>query len=186
MNRFARVVLGYHGCTSALAGDLVMGKTAIDQWEPSRKSYDWLGNGIYFWEHGPRRAQEWSLSHGRDGGVVGAVIQLGRCLDLADTQFTDLLPLAYDSIRNLYAEKGWPLPKNEKGNNALDCLVINAVVVQLGEPGFQTVRCPFLEGDKAFPDSTILRESHIQIAVIDTDCILGVFRPNITTQGVFL
>lgn len=43
---------------------------------------------------------------------------------------------------------------------------------------FRTVRCPFLEGESAFPGSRILKESHVQIAVRDTACILGVFRPN--------
>jgi hypothetical protein len=42
----------------------------------------------------------------------------------------------------------------------------------------QTVRCPFLEGKRAFPGSGIFRESHVQLAVRDKSCILGVFRPN--------
>jgi hypothetical protein len=63
---------------------------------------------------------------------------------------------------------------------ALDCLVINELVARGNEFGnpFQTVRSPFLEGETAFPGSAILKESHIQISVLDSSCILGVFRPN--------
>jgi hypothetical protein len=42
---------------------------------------------------------------------------------------------------------------------------------------FQTVRGCFVEGGPAFPGSGIQRESHIQIAVRDPACIIGVFRP---------
>jgi len=42
---------------------------------------------------------------------------------------------------------------------------------------YQTVRGWFTEGGPAFPGSGIERESHIQIAVRDPSCIIGVFRP---------
>ena len=42
---------------------------------------------------------------------------------------------------------------------------------------FQTVRAAFEEGEPAFAGSMIRRETHIQIAVRDPRCILGVFRP---------
>ena len=48
---------------------------------------------------------------------------------------------------------------------------------------FQTVRCPFLEGTRAFPGSRILRESHVQIAFRDRSCILGIFRPIEVEEG---
>ena len=79
MDRFARIVLGYHGCTPDFADRLLRGDIAIDEWIPSENPYDWLGHGVYFWEHAPERARDWG-----DGGTVGAVIQLGLCLDLTD------------------------------------------------------------------------------------------------------
>jgi hypothetical protein len=45
--------------------------------------------------------------------------------------------------------------------------------------GFDTVRCGFIEGDRAFPGSGIFQQSHIQIAVRNPACILGVFRPTV-------
>jgi hypothetical protein len=54
----------------------------------SENDYDWLGTGIYFWEFGPDRAMAWAEElHGRypkrvtKPAVLGAVIQLGTCLD---------------------------------------------------------------------------------------------------------
>ena len=76
------------------------------------------------------------------------------------------------------------LPKNRGKARSLDCLVINELVRASEDVGinFQTVRCPFLEGDPAFPGSEIFKESHIQLVVrknaVD-ECILGVFRPHL-------
>ncbi len=44
---------------------------------------------------------------------------------------------------------------------------------------YQTIRCPFEEGESAFPGSLLKTQTHIQIAVRDLSCIVGVFRPNI-------
>lgn len=182
MDDFARTVIGYHGCSVAQANRLISGEQPISAWSPSRNAYDWLGHGIYFWEYGPERAREWSFQNGRDGGVVGAIIQLGRCLDLTDTRSTAFLAEVYESVRLAYSSRGIPLPMNRTLRNELDCLMINAAT-ELNEgrvhpEDFQTVRCPFLEGEPVYEGSMILRRSHIQLAVVDTRCILGVFRPN--------
>jgi hypothetical protein len=87
LDRFARVVLGYHGCDAEFANALLSGETLIRDWKVSRNRYDWLGHGIYFWEHAPERAWAWA-SASKKTGVIGAVIQLGRCLDLTDTAYT--------------------------------------------------------------------------------------------------
>ena len=176
MDRFTRIVLGYHGCEPELAGALVRGEVGVEDWEPSANPYDWLGHGIYFWEFAPERARTW----GGKGGVVGAVIQLGLCLDFTDTKYTALLRDAYEKIHRKYQREKQPLPKNKGKRRTLDCLVINTLAAQAErreDKRFQTVRCPFLEGEPAFPGSGILEESHIQIAVRDKACILGVFRP---------
>ena len=56
MDRFARTVLGYHGCDPAFAEKLLSGEVPINDWKPSTNDYDWLGHGIYFWEYAPERA----------------------------------------------------------------------------------------------------------------------------------
>lgn len=176
MDRFPRIVLGYHGCKSAFAAALIAGEVPIDQWELSRNPYDWLGEGIYFWEHAPARALAW----GNDG-VVGAVLQLGNCLDLTDTAYMPLLEHTYHDLREIYLGEAKTLPQNKGKRRDLDCLVINTLVAKAnaldGADPLQSVRCPFIEGEPAFPGSAILRKSHIQIAVRDHACIAGVFRP---------
>ncbi len=182
VERFARWVLAYHRCSKELGTQLFTGDRAVPDWPPSAKPHDWLGRGIYFWEHGPERAAAWAHDkHGDDGVVVGAIIQLGRCFDLLDIKFTSLLRPAYEqeaedartANQNLPINKG---PDADLGGRYLDCRVINRCL-QLLPDDFQTVRGAFWEGDAAFPGAMIRRESHIQIAVRDPRCILGVFRP---------
>ena len=82
---------------------LLDGTTRIRDWRPSANDYDWLGHGIYFWEHAPARALQWS---GRYQTVLGAVIQLGRCLDLTDVRYTALLGETYQDLLELYQSEG--------------------------------------------------------------------------------
>jgi hypothetical protein len=180
VDQFARFSLGYHGCDPGFADDLIWGRVAIRDWKPSRNPYDWLGEGMYFWEYGPERARTWGT-----GGVVGAIIQLGTCLDLTDTRYMDLLADEYQALRRSYRARHLKLPRNHGPGSKLrdlDALVINTFTNRAEETSglrFQTVRAPFLEGNPIFPGSGILRESHIQISVRDPACIIGVFRPNL-------
>ncbi|MBX3155770.1 MAG: hypothetical protein KF773_07215 [Deltaproteobacteria bacterium] len=181
MDRFARWVLGYHGCSAVLAHELLTGARSVRDWPASANDYDWLGHGIYFWEHGPERALQWAHEHHRDTpAVVGAIIQLGHCFDLLDTKFTSQLLPVFERQRRDAGAAGTTLranrgPDGDLGGRFLDCFVINACLEEL--PDVQTVRCAFREGEPAFPGAMIFRESHIQIAVRDPDCVLGVFRP---------
>ena len=194
MEQFARVVLGYHGCNTPesieFARQLFDGTASPSDWKPSNNEYDWLGHGVYFWEYGPHRAREWA---GEDGTVVGAVIQLGRCLDLTDIRDTQLLKSAYETVTTLYNEAGWSLPQNEGRElklRKLDCVVINQFMDDMdrdfggpdGKSHYQTVRCPFEEGNAVFPGSMLKTQTHIQISVRDLSCILGVFRPNFASR----
>jgi hypothetical protein len=94
MDRFARIVLGYHGCGADFAEAILRGELSLSEWQPSANPYDWLGHGIYFWEYAPERARTWG-----EGGVIGAVIQLGRCLDLTEIRYTNLVSLAYQTAK---------------------------------------------------------------------------------------
>ena len=182
MDRFARVVLGYHGCDADFADSLLSGRTTVQDWKESRNRYDWLGHGVYFWEHAPDRARAWAVGR-KKKGVVGAVIQLGACLDFTDVRFTAALRAVHKNLKQAYTAGGESLPTNKRGARMLDCLVINELVRHQAEIEFQTVRSPFLEGRPAFPGAGIRRESHIQIAVVDKSCILGVFRPNFESEA---
>ena len=181
MERFARTVIGYHGCRHDFAEAVLLGKIRIDEWQKSQNAYDWLGEGIYFWEHSPKRALRWATERFTDPAAVGAVIQLGTCFDLLDDETPALLAESYRELAEFYQAIGLELPVNrgrEWKLRDLDCAVINACMDRLGEQGI-VVRGAFLEGVPAFPGTTISTESHIQIAVRNVDRILGIFRPNL-------
>jgi hypothetical protein len=189
MDRFARHVLGYHGCADAFARAVLDGTQLIDSWKPSENEWDWLGHGIYFWEHSPWRALRWAeencTSDGSNGAVIGAVIQLGRCFDLLNEAITGLLSESYVSLAEGFAAVSQPLPENRGAFGKvreLDCLVINDYLDRLEseEVKYDTVRGAFQEGALAYPGAGFSRETHVQIAVRNPSCILGVFRPNLT------
>src|SRR5262249_52171023 len=107
MNQFARIVIGYHGCRGGFAPELLLGTKPVRDWKPSTNDWDWLGHGIYFWEHSPERALRWAQEqgqrHGHAPGVVGAVLQLGRCFDLLNEAITQLLAQTYQELAQVFA-----------------------------------------------------------------------------------
>ncbi len=172
------MVVGYHGCLRVFADGVRSGKMPLDRWKPSQNVFDWLGEGIYFWEISRTRAEQWAaLRFGKQADVLEAKIELGRCLDLLESTYHDALRTTYRNLRSAYRKLGWTLPKNQDKRHDLDCLVINQFV-KLAERfanrhggAFQTVRGVFEEGRPLFPGSAIRSESHIQIAVRDVRCI---------------
>jgi len=185
--QYDRLVIGYHGCHAKDAERLLGG----EPFKPSTQPYDWLGRGSYFWEYGLDRAWQWATTdpkRRKAPAVVGALIQLGGCFDLLDTYFTNLLASMtatyVDKLRK--AHKAIPLnlgkTRDLKGRY-FDCAAINWTLAELERDGvvYQSVRGAFLEGTPVFKlgavKSGILRQNHIQIAVRDPRCIVGVFRP---------
>lgn len=195
MSRLATsFVLGYHGCDKAVAQKAVNEGSEILQ---SDRDYDWLGPGAYFWEADPARALEWAnwkaiTNQYAEPVVIGAVIDLGNCLDLVAREDIELLRAAHSSFVQVQSLAGLPVPKNgnPKGTKDsdrvlryLDCAVLRhlhsiidslAVDDPLIAP-FDTVRGMFVEGGKAYSGSGIYRKSHVQIAVRNATCIKGVF-----------
>jgi hypothetical protein len=183
--RYDRVVIAYHGCDAATAERLLAG----EPFKPSRNDFDWLGWGAYFWEHGPDRAFRFALDQIRrnkvkEPAIVGALIQLGNCFDLLDTRFTADLAAAYEPWAERFRRLKIPLPVNGGGPpdhklRRLDCAVLNWYLKVSAAKGarYDTVRCGFIEGGPVYEGSGISQETHIQIAVRNPACILGVFRP---------
>jgi len=190
---FQRIVIGYHGCDAAVAAKVLAGTARLNL---STNAYDWLGEGIYFWEHGPQRAREWAIEQAKLSGakikqpsVLGARINLGECLDLLDTANTQSLGKWYSEFLKGVRQRGARMPENRdaptsrRGDKVLrfrDCAIIDYAVTRVAEDEgirYQTARGVFLEGKPAFPGSKIALKSHIQIAVRDRACILEFFRP---------
>lgn len=184
-------VLGYHGCDLDLARQVVLDETGLTF---SRNRYDWLGEGIYFWEADPRRAWEWADEREAAGkigaaGVIGAAIDLGNCLDLLARENIELVAAAYDSLQQLKRRSGERLPRNRAARGGRpadrllrigDCEVINHLhrLIDDGDGGvapFDTVRGVFVEGERIFPTSGFHRQTHVQVAVRRPAAIKGVF-----------
>lgn len=110
--------------------------------QPSRQDYDWLGAGIYFWENDPIRAYQWATELRRKidlPSVVGAVVELGECLDLTTQSGIDAVKLAYDKFVLTAEKDGTPIPQNidpaeefagDKIIRRLDCAVMNFLYEQ--------------------------------------------------------
>src|SRR5947209_17696896 len=109
MDPFARIVIGYHGCPVDFARDLLVGTLPVRDWKPSTNDWDWLGHGIYFWEHSPERALRWAQEEGTRNGftpaVIGAVIQLSRCFDLLNEAITQLLASSHAALAQTFAAR---------------------------------------------------------------------------------
>lgn len=189
---YHRLVVGYHGCDRGIAEEVLLRDGSLRK---STNRYDWLGEGIYFWEHGYRRAAEFAEWKRRRGEiaepvVLGAYIHLGRCFDLTDTWATSCLNDFFVFLRASLEGQGEPIPTNHAASPGdfdlvlrdLDCAVLNLAIQALDEQAgdnahFQTVRGVFVEGEPAFEGARIHEKTHVQIAVRDPSCILGYFRP---------
>jgi len=180
-------LLGYHGCQRAVGERLLAGEPFI----PSDNDYDWLGPGIYFWESNPKRALEWAgMLHRRkhapetsDPFVVGAVIDLGFCLDLLTSNGTAAVKAAYWHFEQKIQRSQSPRPQNTGGSDLLlrrlDCAVLRHLhaIRKLGnQPPFDTVRGVFIEGPPIYADSGFREQTHIQICVCNPAVVKGIFR----------
>jgi len=173
-----RIVVGYHG-TSAERAEAVL---ASGSFVPSKNDYDWLGHGIYFWEHAPLRAWQWAKQKYRgEAAVLEASVALGFCLDLTDVRYTSTLKLAYQGLREAHIKAERLLPSNRNKARFLDCLVINYLTTYLW-PECETVRAPFLEGEPVYEGATLYTQSHIQLVVRTSSCIVST--PKLTSEGV--
>ena len=104
-------VLGYHGCDRSVGGNLLAGE---DSFQSSKNAYDWLGHGIYFWENNPNRAIDWAKmlqkrakSKVHRPFAVGAIIDLGNCLDLTESQSLGIVREGYKSLEEVFSSAGF-------------------------------------------------------------------------------
>ena len=189
------LVLGFHGCDKSAAVNVVERGRPL---RPSKNPWDWLGTGIYFWENSPARALEFAV-YLRDHplpsrrnrivepAVVGAVLDLGFCLDLLNYENLKWVKQGYESVSRIYSKAGYKLPTNRTAGESndrllrfLDCLVINFVQdsrsAEKMQP-FDSVRGVFWEGDELYPHAGFREKDHIQICIVNPNCIKGYFYP---------
>lgn len=197
--RVSGLVLGFHGCDRAVGETVLAGSN--QHLASSKNDYDWLGDGVYFWENDPQRAYEFAQEAARkphksagaikNPFVVGAVIDLGLCLNFLERPALDELELAYRLFHETFrpSEKFKEFPKNkgeDRGARFLDAAVIAMLhrirssidSPQTPMPPYSSVRGAFWEGGELYPGAGFDKKTHIQIAVREpAQCIKGYFRP---------
>lgn len=130
-SRLPSLVICFHGCDQSTFESVVCRGGEL---EPSTNDYDWLGSGIYYWEQNFGRARQWAEDAARAGriehpAVIGAVIDLGYCLNLTDSHYTDLLAKEYEIMRQEFEALGLDMPRNSGRTSdrllrRLDCAII--------------------------------------------------------------
>lgn len=197
-----RLVVGYHGCSQSTKDDILKNRKHLNK---STNTYDWLGEGIYFWENDYDRALQWAETK-ENPTVIGAFIKLGNCLDLLTVEKTKLLTDAFNELKNEYSLRNKQLPSNKIIKNGisfkryLDCFVIEKVKdfnneliqkrlnlserinkslikIQKDPAFYDTIRAMFPEGTELYYNAGFRKQNHIQICVINPNAIIGYFDP---------
>jgi len=156
------LIYGFHGCVKSVALDVINQKKQLKE---SKNEYDWLGHGIYFWQGSYSRALDYAtmLSNHptrnkanpiKKPYVIGAVISLGKCLDLLDYQNLNFLSIGYEIFVESTLSSDMPKIKGVPGESKdllrrnLDCAVFQTIheAAELAEQEpFDSVRGIFFE-----------------------------------------
>jgi hypothetical protein len=180
-------ITGFHSCDKEIGLDILNGKYGL---KSSINSWDWLGEGAYFWEQNPQRAlsyaEDCAMGNQKFNGeiktpfVIGAIIELGNCLNLLEPTSISIIKNAYASMKELFEILGDKMPVNKGPNRALDCAVIQYVHEsnkQSKIAPYDTIRSSFNEGGQVYPTSNFTDKLHIEICVINPEQIKGYFLP---------
>lgn len=180
-------ITGFHSCDRDLGLRLLNGS---DELRPSDNPWDWLGPGVYFWEQNPYRALAYAEEAARKDQkfsgkiktpfVIGAIIELGNCLNLIEPNSISIVKEAHTSLCETVRESGEEMPVNKGANRRLDCSVIKFVHQSNKNKGvnrYDTIRSPFQEGGPIYDGANFTDRLHIEICVLNKDLIKGYFLP---------
>jgi hypothetical protein len=167
-----------------------------DPLHQSDNEYDWLGTGMYFWENNPTRALQFAAERKANPlpnstkivvpAVLGAILNLGFCLDLIESSSIALVKSAYESLKELMEKANIQMPINRGRigedllRRELDCAVIQTLHTQRmrnEEIPFDSARAIYTEGGEVYPDAGFREKNHIQICIRNPNCIKGYFIP---------
>lgn len=191
----SQLVFGFHGCDLEVKNRVLAGECHLQK---SVNDYDWLGNGIYFWLNDPNRAMEWAKQSKKVKipAVIGAVIDLGECLNFSERASVEMLKNAYTALMNERKKLGLNLKLENTVPDAggfnlirkLDCAVIeklHSIIEQESEAlQYETVYGYFQEGKAAYEGAGIMEKTHVQICVRNIDNIKCYFDPIIDKKSI--
>ena len=192
---YHRTVVGYHG-TGLRAALRIVNRVETFRW--SRRDFDWLGHGVYFWEHAPEQALRFARIRQRQYqrkqnpsaeetrrateplAVVACMIRLGFCFDLLDPANVDFLLKVFADYRAMMSLTEEPLPRNTRKYRRLDCGVFEYAFQSIDETGLKAsvdttrgVYVPAGGNRRVWEGSWVSRDAHIQICVRNPASLLG-------------
>ena len=180
-------VIGFHSCDREVGIPILNGDGDL---RLSKNEWDWLGPGIYFWEHNPGRALEYAIDSSlskqfnkvriKTPYVLGAIIEPGNCLNLMEPESLSIVSEAYSALKEISNHSGIQMPNNKGDNRKLDCAIFKYIhqsrIDNKQEP-IDTIRCAFSEGQLLYPNASFTSKGHIQVCVLNVNCIKGYFLP---------
>lgn len=184
--KLPNLIIGFHGCEKSTFDSIINNRQKMHK---SSNKYDWLGNGMYFWEQNLERAWQWAKENKKikEPAVIGAVIELGYCLNLLDSFYIQMVKNEYTLLKQDVEIAGDTLPENklkdDTGNvflRNLDCAVLehlHSTREKNGYSPFDSVRGVFWEGEPIYHNTEIREKNHIQICIRNPNCIKGYFVP---------
>jgi len=184
--KLPNLIIAFHGCDFSTYENIIYNNESLKY---SNNDYDWLGNGIYFWESSVQRAREWAEERVENKiyskqAVIGAVIDLGYCLNLMDSAYVPVLKNGYELLKLRAEKEDIKMPMNRGGTDKLSRYLDCAVIEQIHEfnnntrkKRFDSVRGVFIEGKEIYAGSGFMDKTHIQICIRNPNCIKGYFNP---------
>jgi len=187
------LVLGFHGCDKTVVDKVINGKADLNF---SENTFDWLGHGVYFWEYSAERAFDYATEVSlhkkgknkiKDPAILGAVIDLGYCLDLIEFKNLAILKENFEYFKATCNSSGIELPINKTIGGTddlllrdLDCAIIEFVHqsrINMGRRPYDSIKGVFIEGSDLYPNAGFKEKNHIQICIRNPNCLKGFFLP---------
>lgn len=112
--------------------------------------------------------------------VIGALVELGNCLNILEPRSVGVLKDAYSSLERITLSGEKQMPVNRGAHRQLDCDVIthlHKMNEQKGLKNYETVRSAFVEGNPIYPGSNFTDRLHIELCVHNPELIKGYFLP---------
>jgi hypothetical protein len=186
------LIIGFHGCDQEVRDRIIFNQSSL---KLSKNPWDWLGEGMYFWQNNYERALHYAThpptkSTIKTPAVLGAVFTLGQCLDLTDKANIDIVKMSYVMLNDSLKAAQKELPRNinpvedpdsrDRIIRRLDCTVINHIHTSRNDRNstpFDSVRAVFFEGKEIYQGAGFLDKTHIQICIRNPNLIKAFFIP---------
>ena len=200
-----QIVVGFHGCDSSTAAKVIntgqhLSKSSNNYDWLGHGIYFWEGSY-------ERALEWASNKKVKNPSVIGAFIKLGNYLDLLDSKYVNKLTIAYNVLETEFSIANKTLPQNQaishgiSFNRRLDCQVIlrlhqlndeaiakelnlsniqdpnNKIEIQRHPNHIDSVRGLFPEGKEAYSGAGFRIKNHIQLCILNPNCIVGYFHP---------